>query len=99
MPKSRQQVKFPQNMIEQTISELEAKINGADSISAEHKAELLQLLEKLKTDLAAKETQNLTSLKSSVEELRTSVEDFEKSHPKLVQIVDRISNTLSNLGI
>jgi len=86
-------------MIEQTISELEAKINGADSISAEHKAELLQLLEKLKTDLAAKETQNLTSLKSSVEELRSSVEDFEKSHPKLVQIVDRISNTLSNLGI
>ena len=86
-------------MIEKTISEIEAKINGADSISAEHKRELLQLLARLKTEMATAETQNLNSLKKSVEELRSSVEGFEKSHPTLVQIVDRISNTLSNLGI
>ena len=86
-------------MIEKTIGEIEAKIHGADSISDEHKRELLQLLAKLKTEIATGQNQNLQPLKSSVEELRTSVEGFEQSHPKLVQIVNSISNTLSNLGI
>jgi hypothetical protein len=31
--------------------------------------------------------------------LQSSAEGFEKSHPKLVEIVNRISSTLSNLGI
>lgn len=31
--------------------------------------------------------------------LRSSVEGIEQSHPKLVQIVNSISNTLANLGI
>ena len=35
----------------------------------------------------------------SLQGLRSSVEGFEKSHPQLVQIVNAISNTLSNLGI
>jgi hypothetical protein len=35
----------------------------------------------------------------SLEGLRSSVEGFEESHPKLVQVVDSISRTLSNLGI
>jgi uncharacterized protein YoxC len=86
-------------MIEKTISEIEAKIRGANSVSDEHKRELLQLLARLKTEIATGHSQNLQPLKSSVEELRTSVEGFEQSHPKLVQIVNSISNTLSNLGI
>jgi cell division septum initiation protein DivIVA len=86
-------------MIENTIGEIEAKILGADSVSDEHKHELLQLLAKLKTEIATAQNQNLQPLKHSVEELRTSVEGFEQSHPKLVQTVNSISNTLSNLGI
>jgi Mg2+ and Co2+ transporter CorA len=39
-------------MIEKTISEIEAKISGAESVSAERKAELLQLLGTLKTEVA-----------------------------------------------
>jgi len=38
-------------------------------------------------------------LKSSIEELSASVDGFEESHPQLVQIVNRICTTLSNLGI
>jgi hypothetical protein len=86
-------------MIENTIGEIETKIRGANSVSDEHKRELLQLLAKLKIEIATGQNQNLQPLKSSVEELRTSVEGFEQSHPKLVQIVNSISNTLSNLGI
>jgi len=31
--------------------------------------------------------------------LKSSVDELEESHPQLVQIVNAISNTLSNLGI
>ena len=35
----------------------------------------------------------------AVEGLAASVRDFEASHPKLVEIVDRLALTLSNMGI
>ena len=110
-------------MIEKTISEIETKVRGAESVNAGRKQELLDLLGKLKTEVAAlaqthgeqadriagltrQSTQEATSagqnpesLQQSVSGLRSSVEGFEQSHPKLVQIVNSISNTLSNLGI
>jgi Mg2+ and Co2+ transporter CorA len=39
-------------MIEQTISEIETKIGGTESVSPEHKQELLKLLGTLKTEVA-----------------------------------------------
>lgn len=55
------------------------------------------------TELSAHEAtraeQNPQLLKLSLQGLGSSVEGFEKSHPQLVQIVNAISNTLSNLGI
>jgi Mg2+ and Co2+ transporter CorA len=55
------------------------------------------------TELSAHEAtrvqQNPRLLQVSLEGLSSSVEGFEKSHPRLVQIVNTISNTLSNLGI
>jgi uncharacterized coiled-coil DUF342 family protein len=85
-------------MIEKTIGEIESKIR-AGTIGDERKRELLQLLARLKTEIAEHQKQNLKPLKHSVEELRSSIGGFEKSHPKLVQTVNSISNTLANLGI
>ena len=48
---------------------------------------------------ATRKKQNPQSLEHSLAGLRSSAEGFEQSHPKLVQIIDRICNTLSNLGI
>ena len=48
---------------------------------------------------ATRAAQNPQSLQYSLQGLRSSVDGFEQSHPKLVQIVNSISNTLSNLGI
>jgi Mg2+ and Co2+ transporter CorA len=39
-------------MIEQTISEIESKISGAEAVSPERRRELLQLLATLKTEVA-----------------------------------------------
>ena len=48
---------------------------------------------------ATREKPNPELLDLSLQGLRSSVEGFEKTHPKLVQVVSSISNTLSNLGI
>lgn len=85
-------------MIEKIIGELESKIHTAKTGDAE-KQELLQLVSQLKAQLHEREQQNLQPLKHSVDELRSAVDGFEKSHPKLVQIVNNISNTLANWGI
>lgn len=110
-------------MIEKTISEIETKIGGTDSVNAERKQELLKLLGTLKTEVAAlskthgeqadsiagfaqlsaheatRVDQNPQLRELSNQGLLSSVEGFEQSHPKLVQIVNRISKTLSDLGI
>jgi Mg2+ and Co2+ transporter CorA len=110
-------------MIEQTISEIEAKIRAAESVGGEPKRELIELLGKLKTEVAklaqtngeqadsiagfaklsaheaTRAEQNPQLRELSVQGLRSSVNGFEQSHPRLVQVVNNISNMLSNLGI
>ena len=51
------------------------------------------------THEATRAEQNPHLLQLSLEGLSSSVNELEKSHPRLVQIVNAISNTLSNLGI
>jgi hypothetical protein len=110
-------------MIENTVSNIEAKIRASDSITDERKRELLQLLGTLKaevaslskthdeqaqsiagfTELSAHEAtrakQNPQLLQLSLKGLSSSVDGFEQSHPKLVQIVNTISNMLASWGV
>lgn len=110
-------------MIEDTVSNIEAKIQASDSISEDRKRELLQLLATLKSEVdslsrtnreqaqsiagftdvsaheAMREKQNPELLQLSLKGLASSVDGFEKSHPKLVQIVNAVSNTLANWGV
>jgi hypothetical protein len=53
----------------------------------------------LSTHEATRTEQNPELLKLSLEGLGSSVSEFERTHPRLVQIVNAISNTLANLGI
>jgi len=48
---------------------------------------------------ATRAEQNPQLLNLSLQGLGSSVQGFEESHPRLVQIVNAISSTLSNLGI
>jgi Domain of unknown function (DUF4404) len=48
---------------------------------------------------ATRTEQNPRLLKLSLEGLSSSVAELRESHPRLAQIVNTISNTLSNLGI
>src|SRR5215469_2608414 len=53
----------------------------------------------ISTHEATRTEQNPDLLELSLKGLGSSVSGFEQSHPRLVQIVNAISNTLSNLGI
>jgi hypothetical protein len=110
-------------MIEDTVSKIEAKIQGAESIPESRKRELLLLLSTLKTEVsnlsktdheaaqsiagftevsaheATRREQNPALLDLSIKGLTSSVDGFEKSHPQLVQLVNAISQMMSNLGI
>lgn len=110
-------------MIDDTIKKIEAQLHSSESISAGRREELLQLLAKLKAEVAdlskthgdqaqsiagftqvstheaTRDNPNPQLLDLSLQGLRSSVEGFEKTHPRLVQVVSSISNTLSNLGI
>ncbi len=65
----------------------------------EEEAESIAEFAKLSTHEATRTEQNPQLLKLSLEGLNSSVQGFEESHPRLVQIVGAVTNTLSNLGI
>jgi hypothetical protein len=65
----------------------------------EEQAQSIARFAEVSTHEATRSAQNPELLDLSLEGLRSSVGEFEKTHPKLVQLVNSISNTLSNLGI
>ena|SRR5512132_3869508 len=99
-------------MIEETIRQIEERLQNATNLSPETRAELLGLLAKLRAEaarvpgaaerpFAAEPATGVESesMQDSADQLRRSVEDFEESHPRLVQLANHIANTLAGLGI
>ena len=84
------------------LLELVAKLKGeVSTLSQTHgdEAQSIAGFTQVSAHEATRETRHPELLDLSLQGLRSSVEGFEKTHPKLVQIVNSISNTLSNLGI
>jgi archaellum component FlaC len=65
----------------------------------EEQAQSIAGFAQVSTYEATRTEQNPDLLKLSLQGLKSSVEELEETHPRLVQIVNTISNTLSNLGI
>lgn len=80
------------------VSDLRSEINDISGSRASH-AESITGFVDVSTHEATREDKNPHLLELAIDGLRSSVEDFEKSHPKLVQTVNGISTILSNLGI
>lgn len=110
-------------MLQDTISKIEARIQNSGAVDQKHREELLDLLGKLRNEIAAlpethheqaesiasfaevsaqeamREKKNPETLRHSLGGLDSSVGEFEKTHPALVGIVNRISSMLANMGI
>ena len=82
----------------QLLGQLKSEVGTLAKTDAEQ-ANSIAGFTQVSTHEATRTQQNPQLLDHSLQGLRSSVDGFEKSHPKLVQIVNAISNTLSNLGI
>jgi hypothetical protein len=82
----------------QLLGTLKSEIEGLSGTHGEQAQSIARFTE-LSTHEATRAEQNPELLNLSLKGLTASVEGFEQSHPRLVQIVNAISNTLSNLGI
>lgn len=82
----------------QLLGTLKSEVGALEKTDDEH-AQSIADFAKISAHEATREKQNPQLRELSVRGLRSSVDGFEQSHPKLVQIVNSISNTLSNLGI
>ena len=82
----------------QSLATLKSEISKLAKTN-EAQADSITGFAKVSAHEATRPDQNPQLRELSVRGLRFSVEGFEQSHPKLVQIVNSISNTLSNIGI
>ena len=82
----------------QLLQTLRAEVSTISSTHGEQAASIARFTE-VSAHEATRSTQDQQLLDLSLEGLRSSARSFEESHPKLVQIVNSISRTLSNLGI
>jgi hypothetical protein len=101
-------------MIEETITKLEERLKSSGTLPAASRDELLQLLGTLKQEVSElAKTQggraepiigySGASSRSATEpvndQLRNFVASVETSHPKTVQILNRITEIMADLGI
>jgi hypothetical protein len=80
------------------LATLKAEVGGLSQTHADEARSIAGYAD-VSAHEATRAQRNQTLLEHSIEGLRASVAGFEKSHPKLVDIVNRIATTLSNLGI
>lgn len=80
------------------VSKLKSEVEDLSGTHAEE-AESIAAFTGVSTHEATRQEPNPELLKVSIQGLQTSVDGFEKSHPRLVQVVNSICSTLSNLGI
>jgi hypothetical protein len=82
----------------QLLATLKTEV-GALSKTHGEQAESIAQFAKISAHEATRGKQSPELRELSVRGLQSSVEGFEKSHPHLVEIVNRISNTLANIGL
>ncbi len=87
----REELLFLVTALRSEMTELcKTDAEGAESIAG---------FARVSTHEATRENRDPELMKHSVEGLSSSVGGFEASHPKLVEVVNRIAHILSNMGI
>ncbi len=80
------------------LADLKAEVAPLAETHGEQVRSITQLTDAAVEEATREDKQSDTATEA-FEGLTSSVRDFEASHPRLVQIVDRLALTLSNMGI
>jgi hypothetical protein len=96
----RQSAVSPQQRSEllELLAALKAEVATLSRTHEEH-AETIAAFTAVSAHEATRDQKNPELIDLSLRGLSQSVHGFEESHPRLVQLVNSISTTLSNLGI
>jgi queuine/archaeosine tRNA-ribosyltransferase len=84
--------------LKELLATLKAEVNEL-AVTNQEDAQSIAGYTQLSAYEATRSTQNPALLQHSLDGLTVSAAQFEKSHPRLFQAVQSITNTLSNLGI
>jgi ABC-type transporter Mla subunit MlaD len=80
------------------LTALKMEIDALSQTDTDH-AQSIAGFTDISTHEAIRDSRKPQLLKSAIQGLSSSIEGFEKEHPGLVEVVNRISVMLSNLGI
>jgi hypothetical protein len=86
------------NELTQLLSQLKSEIGNLSGDYSEQVKSIADFA-RISTNEATRSQKNPQLIRLSLKGLSTSVEEFEKTHPRMVEIVNSICTTLSNLGI
>lgn len=101
-------------MVEDKLKRIEERISQSENMAGENKAQVLELLKELKSEMSENSEnvgtelkQNISKIdsedegfiKSAFSDINETINEFEESHPKLVQIINSICTQLSNSGL
>lgn len=84
-------------MVEETLRKIEAAIKGAQTSGPADKAELIRLLEQLKSELRAQKRSDL--LGSLEDQLSERAAALEATHPATAKLVNEVCSLLASIGI
>jgi len=80
------------------VHTLKKEIEELSKTDIEHARSIAGFTE-LSTHEATRSDKKPKLLQSAIDGLTLTIDGFESKHPKLSEVINRISNTLSNLGI
>ena len=90
-------------MIDDLLKQLRATVADDTTLPEATKADLIRHVEAMEARTSAfsagSDSEEAESEKPVLEQLVTSVEGLEASHPEITTIVNRLANTLGNMGI
>jgi hypothetical protein len=88
-------------MIPEHLAKLESTLRNSANIPESTRQELLELLAGLKAEVSSGEhsAEVQPAASQTMDALSASVQKLEGTHPQLVEMVNQLALTLSNLGI
>ena len=84
--------------LQELIAQLKTEISSLRQVDPKRAQTIATFAEASAHEAIRPDSQPETT-RNAIEELESSVTDFEAAHPKLTAVVNRIASTLSNLGI
>jgi len=94
----------PLQRLRERVDALHQQLSGTESLDAADRASLESLLADVarlleRDDEARDEGASAETHESLVDQLREAAESFEEQHPSLTELVGRVADALSRLGI